>query len=84
MPQHKSCEKRLRQAAKLRLRNRFYKTSLRTEIKRIRSITEKDAAVTQLARVFSTLDKLVKKGMIHKNKAANQKSKLTKLVHNLA
>lgn len=84
MPQHKSCEKRLRQAAKSRLRNRFYKASLRTETKKIREMTEKEAAEKQLHHIFSTLDKLVKKGMIHKNKAANQKSKLTKLVNSLA
>lgn len=84
MPQHKSCEKRLRQADKARERNRFYKATLRTEIKKIRSLSTKEEATAQLKRVFSVLDKLAKKGIIHKNKVSNQKSKLTKLVSNLA
>jgi small subunit ribosomal protein S20 len=84
MPQHKSCEKRLRQAAKARTSNRYYKTTLRTEIKKVRLMTEKEAATVQLGVVFSTLDKLAKKGIIHKNKVANQKSRLTKLVNSLA
>jgi small subunit ribosomal protein S20 len=84
MPQHKSCEKRLRQADKARTRNRFYRATLRTEIKKVRELSSKEEATTQLQRVFSVLDKLAKKGIIHKNNVANQKSKLSKLVSSLA
>ena len=80
MPHHKSCVKRLKQASKANERNRFYRATLRTEIKKIRSMSDKAEAQEQLKVVYSTLDKLVKKGLIHKNKSANQKSKLSKFV----
>jgi len=83
MPHHKSCAKRLRQAAKANERNRFYRATLRTETKKLRSLTDKDEAQKQLSVVYSTLDKLVKKGLIHANKSANQKSKLSKFVKSL-
>ena len=83
MPHHKSCVKRLKQAAKANERNRFYRATLRSEVKKIRSMEVKDEAQEQLKVVYSTLDKLVKKGLIHKNKSANQKSKLSKLVKSL-
>ncbi|KMU65419.1 SSU ribosomal protein S20p [Elizabethkingia anophelis] len=50
----------------------------------LRSETEKASAAEQLPKVISLLDKLVKKNIIHKNKAANLKSKLTKHVNKLA
>ena len=83
MPHHKSCAKRLRQAAKANERNRFYRATLRTLTKKVRVATEKDVAEKALVEVISALDKLVKRGLVHKNKAANQKSKLTKLVNSL-
>ncbi|MCB0278296.1 MAG: 30S ribosomal protein S20 [Calditrichaeota bacterium] len=84
MPQHKSNEKRMRQTKKANEQNRFYRATLRTESKKLRTMTEKKAATEQLKTVFSLLDKYSSKGLIHKNKAANQKSKFTKFVESLS
>ncbi len=83
MAHHKSCIKRIKQAEKANERNRFYRATLRTEVKKIRSLTDRTEAQEQLKSVYSILDKLVKKGLIHKNKSANQKSKLSKFVASL-
>jgi small subunit ribosomal protein S20 len=84
MAHHKSSKKRIRQEAKRRLRNRFYKKTTRTAIKTLRGITGKEEAETFLPKVVSMIDKLAKKNNIHKNKAANLKSGLTKYIAALA
>ena len=84
MANHKSALKRIRQSEKKRLRNRYYHKTARTALKVFKSEENKDAAAVQLPLVISLLDKLVKKNIIHKNKAANLKSKLTKHVNKLA
>ena len=53
-------------------------------IKKVLALTEKEAAEKQLRETVSVLDKLAAKGIIHRNKAANQKARLTKYVNNLA
>jgi small subunit ribosomal protein S20 len=63
--------------------NRYQHKSTRTAIKKLRGTTEKEAALELLKKVSSMLDRLAKKNIIHKNKAANNKSKLTKLVNAL-
>jgi small subunit ribosomal protein S20 len=83
MANHKSALKRVRQDAKKRLHNRYYKKSARTSIKNLREMTEKKDAETFLPKVISMIDKLAKHNNIHKNKAANLKSKLTKHVASL-
>lgn len=50
-------------------------------IKKVRSITEKEKAQSALKIAVKYLDQLAAKGIIHRNKAANQKSKLTRLVN---
>lgn len=84
MANHKSALKRIRQNEARRLRNRYYHKTTRTAIKALRNETDKVVAVEKLPKVVSLIDKLAKKNIIHKNKAANLKSKLTKLVNNLA
>ncbi|MCC2589456.1 30S ribosomal protein S20 [Chryseobacterium sp. MFBS3-17] len=84
MANHKSALKRIRQNAAKRLRNRYYHKTARTAIKVLRSEEDKTAAAEQLPKVISLVDKLAKKNIIHKNKAANIKSKLTKHVNKLA
>ncbi len=54
---------------------------MKTLIKRVRAAKEKEKAAEALKIAVKTLDQLAAKGVIHKNKAANQKSKLTKLVN---
>lgn len=84
MAQHKSAEKRTRQSLKRRAYNKRNKALMKTLIKKVRSEKEKSKAEAYLKETVSTLDKLAAKGVIHKNKAANQKSKLTKMVARLS
>ncbi len=84
MANHKSALKRIRQNEKKKVRNRYYHKTARTVLKVLRNEEDKAAAAIQLPLVISLLDKLVKKNIIHKNKAANLKSKLTKHVNKLA
>ncbi|NAW52049.1 30S ribosomal protein S20 [Elizabethkingia argentiflava] len=84
MANHKSALKRIRQNNVRRLRNRYYHKTARTAVKVLRTEADKASAVEQLPKVVSLLDRLVKKNIIHKNKAANLKSKLTKHVNKLA
>jgi small subunit ribosomal protein S20 len=84
MANHKSSIKRIRANEAKRLRNRYQHKSTRTLIKKLRTTTEKSVVVDLFKQVSSALDKLAKKNIIHKNKAANQKSKLAKLVNKIA
>lgn len=84
MANHKSSVKRIRTNNAKRLTNRYQAKSTRTALKTIRSEKDKKAASALLPKVTSMLDKLAKKNVIHKNKAANLKSKLTKHVAALA
>jgi len=83
MAQHKSAEKRARAAKRREGRNAQWKTRMRSAIKRVRSATEKEKAVVELKKTVKLLDLLSAKGIIHKNKAANNKSSLTKFVNGL-
>jgi small subunit ribosomal protein S20 len=83
MANHKSALKRIRSNEAKRLRNRYQHKTTRTFIKKLRSTSDKSEAQELLKTVTSMLDKLAKKNIIHKNKAANNKSKLTRLVNSL-
>ncbi len=83
MAHHRSALKRIRQNAKRRLQNRYYKKSARTAIKSLRNLKDKAEAEKFLPKVISMIDKLAKRGTIHRNKAANLKSGLTKHVNAL-
>ena len=80
MANHKSAIKRIRQNEKRRTRNRYYHKTARNAVQKLRNETEKTQAQASLPKVTSMLDKLVKRNIIHKNKAANLKSKLTRFV----
>lgn len=84
MANHKSALKRVRQNEVKRDRNRYYHKSARTAIKKLRLETDKAVAEEQLPIVSSQIDKLAKRNIIHKNKAANLKSKLAKHISALA
>ena len=84
MPHHQSAKKRLRTNKKANLRNRHYRAMMRTAIKNVRAASEKGEAEKALKETTSILDALVSKGIIHQNKAANQKSKLAKYVNTLS
>jgi small subunit ribosomal protein S20 len=83
MAQHKSAEKRARQNIKRHARNKSSLTKMKTLIKNVRSAKDKDAGVAALKTAVKALDQIGSKGLIHKNKASNQKSALTKFVNKL-
>jgi small subunit ribosomal protein S20 len=80
MANHKSALKRIRSNETKRLRNKFQHKTTRNAIRDLRTTEKKKDAEGQLVKVVSMIDKLAKNNIIHKNKAANLKSKLTKFV----
>ena len=80
MPQHKSAEKRVRQTERRRQLNVQDRSKLKTAIKKVRNAPDSETASAELKNTVSLLDKLAGKGIIHKNKAANLKSKLNRTV----
>ena len=83
MANHKSALKRIRSNEAKRLRNKYQHKTARTFIKRLRQTTDKKQGEELLAQVVGMVDKLAKKNIIHKNKAGNIKSSLTKHVAGL-
>jgi small subunit ribosomal protein S20 len=84
MANHKATKKDVRQASKRRERNRYQGKTTRNSIRDLKALTDAKEAGAKLETVVSQIDKLAKKGVIHKNKAANLKSSLTKRVKSLA
>lgn len=81
MPKSKTPAKRARKAEENRLRNKAYKSKLKTAIKKYESALQEDnqeAARDNLLQVTSLIDKSVNKGVLHKNTAARRKSSLVK------
>jgi small subunit ribosomal protein S20 len=83
MANHPSAIKRSRQIEKRNLLNKYNAKTARNAVKQLRSTTDKAVAEELLPKVIAMLDKTSKQNTIHKNKAANLKSKLTKLVNKL-
>ena len=77
MANHKATKKDVRQATKRRERNKYYGKTTRNAIRDLRATTGKEMG-EKMPEVASMIDKLAKRGIIHKNKAANLKSKLAK------
>jgi len=84
MANHSATKKDVRQATKRRDRNRYYGKTMRNAIRDLKALKGQKEAGDKLPDVASQIDKLAKKGIIHKNKAANLKSQLTKRVNALA
>ncbi len=80
MANHKSALKRIRSNNAKRLRNRYWLKSCRTSIKKLKNSKDKKEAQSLLKITVSMLDKLAKRNIIHKNKASNIKSSISKLV----
>ena len=76
MAHHKSAKKRIKQDEGKTLENKYFAKTMRNAIKKLRLETNKEAAAVALPKVVSMIDKLAKKNVIHKNKAANLKSSL--------
>ncbi len=83
MANHKSALKRIRSNEAKRLRNAYYHKSARTAIRKLRDMSSKKEAESFLPKVSAMIDKLVKRNIIHKNKAANLKSGLAVHVNGL-
>jgi len=77
MANHKATKKDTRQVAKRTERNKYYGKTTRNAIRDLKALKGKEAA-DKFPDVASMIDKLAKRGIIHKNKAANLKSKLSK------
>ena len=84
MADHKSAIKRIRQSETRRLLNKYQYKTARNAVRTLRGLTNKKEATALLPKVSAMLDKLTKRNIIHKNKADNLKSKLTKHVNALA
>lgn len=83
MANHQSAIKRIRQSEAKRLHNKYYAKTARNAVRALRATTDKAAATELLPTVSAMLDKLSNKNVIHKNKAANLKSKLAVHVNSL-
>ena len=83
MANHKSAEKRIRQAETKKLDNRYQAKTARNAVKKLRTTSDKAEAESLLPKVSAMLDKLAKKNVIHSNKASNLKSSLAKHINSL-
>jgi len=83
MANHKSSLKRIRSNEAKRLVNKYQSKTARNAVRNLRALDVKEEAAALLPNVISMLDKLTKGNIIHKNKASNLKSKLTKHVASL-
>jgi len=83
MANHKSAIKRIRQIQKRREHNKYYARTMRNAIRDFRGLTDKKEADEKYPKVVAMIDKNAKRSVIHKNKAANLKSKLAKYAASL-
>lgn len=83
MAQHKSAEKRARASRRRAKQNTQWKSRMRNAIRQVRATKEKPKALEVLKKTVKLLDQLAAKGIIHKNKAANNKARLTRFVNAL-
>ncbi len=84
MANHPSALKRIRQSETRRVHNRYFAKSMRNAVRKFRELTDKKEAVDSLPKLYEIIDRLSKKGIIHKNKAGNIKSKVTKYANSLS
>lgn len=80
MANHKSAIKRVRANDKKRIANRYYAKTMRNALKDFRMTEDLNEAAAKLPKLVAQIDKLAKRSVIHKNKAANLKSKCMKRV----
>ena len=86
MPYHNDAKKRVRQNEKRKARNRHYRSRMRTQIRKLRSLVEAGdhaGAVAQLPITVSQIDRVAQKGIIHRKQAARRVSRLTNAVNGL-
>ncbi len=86
MANHKSALKRAKQSEVRRLRNKAYKTGLKTAVKQVREAVESgssDQAAATLKSAVSLIQKTAVKGVIHRKKAARKVSRLARRVNQI-
>ncbi len=83
MANHKSAIKRIRSNERKRLANRYYAKTMRNALRDFRATEDLKEATERLPKLISQIDKLAKRSVIHKNKAANLKSKCMKRIATL-
>ncbi|HKY05595.1 MAG TPA: 30S ribosomal protein S20 [Blastocatellia bacterium] len=87
MANHKSAEKRVRQTERRNEVNRRNRSSLRTQVKKLRAAIEdgdREQAQLLLAATVSIIDKSIQKGVLHRNAAGRYKSRLTATVNKMS
>jgi small subunit ribosomal protein S20 len=84
MAHHKSALKRIKTSWKQNRRNVSYKSEMKSSIKNLLSIKDKETVQVELKKTYALLDKLAAKKIIHKNKAANKKSQLTRYANSIS
>lgn len=86
MPNTKSAEKKVRVSERNRLYNRFWKTRVKTEIKKVLAAIEAknlELAEKLFSQATSIIDKAVGKGVLHRNNGARKKSRLARRINQL-
>lgn len=83
MANHSATKKDVRQATKRRERNKYYGKTTRNAVRDLREIKDKKEASEKMPATVAMIDKLAKKGIIHKNTAAHLKSKLAIRINKL-
>ena len=80
MPRIQSAKKAMRQARTRSARNRMQRSALRTALKRVRQAGNAEGAERAYVMAVRLLDRASRKGLVHSNNAARQKSRLAKYV----
>jgi small subunit ribosomal protein S20 len=83
MANHKSAQKRIRSNESKKIRNKYQHKTTRNAVRKLRALTDKAEAQQLFPSVASMIDRLAKKNVIHKNKAANLKSGLAVKINTL-
>lgn len=84
MANHPSALKRIRSSETKRVVNKYYGRTMRSAVKKFRALKSKEEADKEMPEILSLIDKNAKRNIIHKNKAANLKSKLMKHANSLS
>lgn len=83
MANHAATKKSVRQSEARNERNRYQGKTTRNAIREFTKIDSKEAAIKEFPAITSKIDKMAKSGLIHRNKAANLKSNLSKNIQKL-
>lgn len=85
MPNHKSCEKRIKQDAKKRINNNYVKSTINTLSKKIKKTKPNKIELEKMvSELFSKLDKAAKRGVIHKRTASRRKARLSQFINKIS